>query len=107
MNQHRLIVNQTLIEKDHKCPHAGMPEADYYAYRLFYQLTHLTHDRGCLKHDDRLDAVAIAVAAFGDMMVADAEVLAKQAEDAWLLKEIQDHLEATGRPNSNPEPTWM
>ena len=32
------------------------------SYSLFYQLTRLTHDRGSLLHDDRVDALAMAIA---------------------------------------------
>jgi hypothetical protein len=45
MNQHRLVVDAKLVERDYK---SGEP-----AYQLFYQLTRLTRDRGSLKHDDR------------------------------------------------------
>jgi hypothetical protein len=54
MNQHRLIVDAKLVDKDAK---SGEP-----ANQLFYQMTRLTRDRGSLKHDDRLDAVAQACA---------------------------------------------
>lgn len=32
------------------------------ALRMFYQMTRITKERGALKHDDRLDALAMAVA---------------------------------------------
>jgi hypothetical protein len=46
LNQHRLVVDSRVIERDH----TGTPEAKY---QLFYQLTRLTRDRGALAQDDR------------------------------------------------------
>jgi hypothetical protein len=56
--------------------------------KLMYQLTHITRDRGALTHDDRIDAVAGAIAHFTDAMSLDAEKSAKAQQaaelDAWL-----------------------
>jgi len=38
-------------------------------YAFLYQLTHITRDRGALTHDDRVDAVAGAVAHFQRAMI--------------------------------------
>ena len=54
MTQHRLVMDEALIRSDVK-------NHDH-VYSLMYQLTHITRDRGCLKHDDRVDALAGAVA---------------------------------------------
>lgn len=52
MNQHRLIVDQRIIEKD----------ADAKShFSLTYQLTHVTREPKCLKHDDRLDSLEMLV----------------------------------------------
>jgi hypothetical protein len=52
--QHRLVVARSVIEDDLKC--------DDPRFSLFYQLTRITRDRGSLVHDDRLDALAGAIA---------------------------------------------
>lgn len=70
MNQHRLIVDAKLIEKDNKEPEPR--------YQLFYQLTRLTRDRGSLKHDDRLDALALACNYWVEHMSRDTEEAAEQ-----------------------------
>lgn len=54
LNQHRLVVDRKVIEADLLVEDPK--------YSLFYQLTRLTRDRGALIHDDRLDALAGAVA---------------------------------------------
>lgn len=54
LSQHRLVVSKEVIEQDLKVEDPR--------YSLFYQLTRITRDRGALVHDDRLDALAGAVA---------------------------------------------
>ena len=54
LNQHRLVVDEKVILADYQS------DVDL-KYKLFYQLTRLTRDRGSLIHDDRLDALSIAV----------------------------------------------
>jgi len=65
LNQHRLVVDAKLIEKDYRSGEA--------AYQLFYQLTRLTRERGALKHDDRLDALAQACAYWVEHMSRDTD----------------------------------
>lgn len=72
MNQHRLIVCPSVIEKDYRSTESYAGE-DQQGYRLFYQMTRITRDRGALKHDDRLDALAGAVAHWTEFMNRDAE----------------------------------
>lgn len=52
LSAHRLVVDEELLREDLK--NEG-------AYSLMWQLTHLTRDRGSLRHDDRLEAVAGAL----------------------------------------------
>jgi hypothetical protein len=60
MNQHRLVVNKSLFQKDFDSTLGYDPDHQN-RYRLFYQLTRITRDRGALAKDDRIDAVALAV----------------------------------------------
>lgn len=53
MNQHRLVVDAALLRNDQKSD----PK-----FQLLHQLTRITRYRGALRHDDRLDALAMAVA---------------------------------------------
>lgn len=67
MSGHRMILHPNVIENDRK----GRPEETaerQRARQLFYQMTRLSKERGCLMHDDRLDALAIAVEALADTM---------------------------------------
>lgn len=88
MNQHRLVVCPSVIEKDYKSTESYQPEAQQ-AYRLMYQLTRITRDRGALKHDDRLDAVAGAVAHWTEHMNRDAEKAHLEHREALVDAELE------------------
>lgn len=62
MMRHKLIVNQSVIERDYKV-YEKDPQ-----YSLIYQMTRLSRDKGALAHDDRLDALEGAVAYYLDMV---------------------------------------
>ena len=101
MNQHRLVITSDVWKMDAKgIP--GVAREDQQAYRLGYQLTRLTRDRGCLRHDDRIDALAGAVAYWEKAMstVSD-EALNRQKQrdlkDDWKL--YKKELEGLGRPH--------
>jgi hypothetical protein len=52
MNQHKLIVSKEALDRDHRAQSI---------YSLTYQMSHVTEESGCLRHDDRLDAVEMLV----------------------------------------------
>jgi hypothetical protein len=60
MNSHRLCLNKSILESDLRT-HEDIGEDHAHEYRLFTQLTRLTKERGSLSHDDRIDALAMAV----------------------------------------------
>jgi hypothetical protein len=62
--QHRLVVNSEVIEGDYKSIKLMDAEETRHRYSLTYQYSHLTREKDSLVHDDRLEAVAIAVAHF-------------------------------------------
>jgi hypothetical protein len=70
MNSHRLVVDAALIDKDYKSVE-GYPTESAAKYRLFFQMTRITRDRGALAHDDRIEAVAGAVAYWVESMNRD------------------------------------
>jgi len=106
MNQHRLVVNQSLITKDFRSTD-HLPTEEALSYQLFYQMTRITRQRGALIRDDRLDAVAMAVAYWVEQMASDVDSQAKASEEAWLdqqVKEFIDHCSG-GRLVGNP--SWL
>lgn len=52
LNQHRIIIDKDTLEKDSQSP---------IKYTFTYQFSHITEERNCLPHDDRLDALDGAV----------------------------------------------
>lgn len=82
LTMHKLIVDQKVIENDFRTSE-GNPK-----YGLFYQLTRVTRDRGSLAHDDRLDALAMAVAYWTEFMSADNT----KASEAIKAKALDDAL---------------
>ena len=66
LNQHRLIVNRSLIPKD------ASRKSFSKTYQFFYQLAHYQNIRDCgLPHDDRLDAVSSCVNQLTSFVSAD------------------------------------
>ena len=82
MSSHRLIVDQKVIQKD-------FDTAPDIKYSLFYQMTRLTRDRGAIVHDDRLDALAIAVNYWVETMGRDNNKASREIKDAATNKELK------------------
>jgi hypothetical protein len=100
MNRHRLVFDRMVIEDDYRTAQAY--EADNkFTKTLVYQLTRISNDRGSLKHDDRLDALAIAVAYWTERMAQDADRGISGERTRLLDKELESFMEhAIGRPPS-------
>ena len=90
MGSHRLVVNEKVIEDEYRLAHdnykddGGIETGS--SYSLFYQMTHITRDRGAIKHDDRLDAVSIGVQYFTESMAKDSKV-----GESELMEEFLEH----------------
>lgn len=59
MSAHRLVVNRDLIDKDVQST-KGYPAEVRKTYQLFSQMSHMTYAKNCVKHDDRVEALASA-----------------------------------------------
>ena len=60
--QHKLIVNKSVIEQDYRRFETNQ------AYSFIYQMTRICRDKNAIAHDDRLDAVTMAVSYWLDNM---------------------------------------
>ena len=99
MTGHRLIVDQKVIDRDYET-------AKDLKYSLFYQMTRITRDRGALIHDDRLDALAIAVAYWTESMARDNDKAVKEMKSAALDRDLKSFM--TQVIGQQPKPmTWM
>ena len=71
MNQHRLIIDQKVIEWDYNSNKDAPPEQRL-LYMLFYQMSRMCREKGAVKHDDRLDCLAQGVKYFTDALAISA-----------------------------------
>jgi len=84
LNQHRLIFDRKVIEKDVELIDEDLSRS------LFYQMTRLTREKGALKHDDRLDALSIMVRYWLDALAQDAV----RSKKAWEKREVDKELKS-------------
>ena len=109
VQQHRLCVLSRVLKQDYRLLDED-PEHGY-SRSLAWQLSRLTDERGCLEHDDRADALAMALsfyveAAAQDQLRTQAERAAQiQREDmeAWMSEQVGaiDCLALGWRPQVN------
>jgi len=78
MMRHKLIIHKQVIIDDYQV-YENAP-----AYSLIYQMTRLSRDRGALAHDDRLDALCMAVAYWLTVMDRDEEIGMQEQIEAKL-----------------------
>ena len=71
LNQHRLIVDRAVIDWDFKSNPDAPPE-ERLLYMLFYQMSRMCREKGAVKHDDRLDALAQGVKYYTDALAISA-----------------------------------
>lgn len=96
MQSHRLIVNERLINADY----ASAPSPEY---GLFWQMARITKDRGSLRKDDRLDALAMAVAYWTAQMATDQEKAHETHNAKAIEKELRDFVKhALGHKHRAP-----
>ena len=107
MNQHRLVIDPKVIEKDYKTVQ-DYPVETQARYMLFHQMTRITKDKGALIHDDRLDALQMAVQYWVDFMAADAEMEIRTRKEELLDIEIENFINGVmNKKDIESTPTWM
>ena len=83
LNQHRLVVDRAVIDWDYNSNKNDPPEKRL-LYMLFYQMSRMCREKGAVRHDDRLDALAQGVKYFTDAMSISAqEVIKQRKRDDW------------------------
>lgn len=98
--QHRLVVDESVIKKDLEASALDVKMG------LFYQLTRITRERGSLAHDDKIDALAIAVAYWVQRMAQDADTGLKVHREELMDKMLDDFMDsAIGRKPRNKN--WL
>lgn len=87
LESHRLVIHRRLIEEDLK-----QQEADA-QYSFVQQLTRMERTKGCLPHEDRVEAVSMACAYFTERMNKDAKRALDQHQEQLLDDELKKYME--------------
>tara|TARA_Y100000356_G_scaffold52226_1_gene42004 strand:- start:1575 stop:3239 length:1665 start_codon:yes stop_codon:yes gene_type:complete len=106
MNQHRLVVDPKVIQHDYESAQ-GYPMESQLKYQLIYQMSRLTNQRGAITHDDRLDALSIAVAYWTEQMAQDADKRIKDRKQDKLSEELLNFQETYRRSGNSTTTTWF
>ena len=84
-----------LIKKDTEEASKGV---DNIQYSLLYQYTHITREKASIVHDDRLDALAIALEYVKAMVMIDPEEALKAVEEAEMEKFLNEKIYSNYTP---------
>ena len=126
LNQHRLVVNKSVVEWDYNSNRDAAPE-ERLLYMLFSQMSRMCRSKYAVKHDDRLDCLAQGVKYFIDALSISAQEqinLRKREEWNDILEQFIDdpqcatnHLvlgmdldqrkAARGASDGNSVPNWF
>lgn len=106
MNRHKLVFDPSVIKDDYRSALA-YPIEQQTRYMLFYQLSRITKDKGSLMQDDRLDALAMAVAYWVEQMAQDADVKIDERKEDALKAELESFITATVGGSKSKQTLWM
>jgi hypothetical protein len=88
-NQHRLVIDPKVIKWDYESS-SERPTETRFQYMLGYQISRMCREKGAVKHDDRVDALAQGVKWFTDALSISADqVKVDREKQEWI-----DHLQA-------------
>ena len=100
LNSHRLIVDPSVITDDYRSA-LSYPIEQQTRYMLMYQLSRITRDRGSLVHDDRLDALSIAVGYWVQQMAADVNQSMIDRQQELLEEELTKFTDSFHKRSNN------
>jgi hypothetical protein len=113
LNQHRLVMDRKVIEEDYRTTQdSDQGSHTQTSYQGFYQLTRITKERGSLLHDDRLEALAMAVGYWVESMGRDTQKAAQDQRQKLIDLELKSFIRSalqTQYAGEAPlsDPTWM
>ena len=99
LNQHRLVFSAKALRDDLRAVEDASMDEEI-SYHLQHQLTRITKERGSLRHDDRLDSLAIGVAFWVNFMRSTTEAARKKA----IEREAEDEFLAWYRDSGREYP---
>ena len=89
LNQGKLIVDKQVIIDDYESTKDQTGE-DALKYQLFYQLTRMTRERGCLKYDDRVDSLSMACAYWIEQLGRDIDDALEERKEEMINIELEE-----------------
>jgi hypothetical protein len=93
LNQHRLIIDEDVIRNDYNSTSLYKNEVGL-RYQLFYQMSRLTHEKGSLTHDDRLDALEMSCSYWLEQMARDADIAIVERKRELIDQELDQFMES-------------
>ena len=106
MNQHRLVIDPKVIQDDFDSVQHRPPEQAQ-RYMLTYQMSRITTYRGSLAHDDRLDALAMGVKYWTDLMSADVDREMTDRKEQLLTDELDKFVNGYNINSAPRANTWI
>lgn len=97
LNRHKLVVDKKVIEEDYRTAQQYDGE-NKFAKTLVYQMTRISYEKGSLKHDDRLDALSMAVSYWVERMGQDDRKGIEGEKQRLLDLELQSFLKRVNTP---------
>jgi hypothetical protein len=97
LNQHRLVIDRSVIEWDFKSNPQAAPE-ERLLYMLFYQMSRMCREKGAIRHDDRIDALAQGVQYYTDALgISALEAIKNRKRNEWnsMIEEMIDDPQAS------------
>ena len=88
MNQHKLVFDKKVIKEDFESTR-HLPTEAALRYSLVYQMTRISRDKGALGNDDRLDALAMAVAYWSNQMSQTVEDQMAARQEERIMAEVE------------------
>ena len=126
LNQHRLIIDKSVIEWDYNSNKDAAPEQRL-LYMLFYQMSRMCREKGAVRHDDRLDCLSQGIQYYTDALSISAhEAIKTRKREDWnsLLEDFLENPQnsanhmifgmnkeqrdrARGQEGGKSVPTWV
>jgi hypothetical protein len=107
MNQHKLVIDADAMKRDWESVQSYPPEQAP-QYTLMYQLTRMTQQRGAVRHDDRVDVLAIGVNYWVEQMASDATEIMNDRRERLLDEELEKFVDGIlSRKGQKNQDTWF
>ena len=105
LNQHKLIVDHSVIKDDFESTQ-HLPPEQALRRQLFYQMSRLTSAKGSLNYDDRIDVLSFAVQYWVDQMARDQDQAVFDRKQELVRADLELFMEQSVgvKPKSN---SWI